>query len=76
LPRGWQTSATADYKVTLTNASDSSAVIDVLEERGGEWSVLSSTVAATKLSSTRTRFRVPVPARGTAVLKYRVKVIW
>lgn len=77
LPRGgWQTSATADYRVTLTNAADSAAVVDVLEERGGEWSVLSSTVPATKLSSTRTRFRVNVPARGTAVLKYKVKVIW
>jgi hypothetical protein len=72
----WRTSATAEYQVTLSNASDSAATINVLEERGGEWSVLSSSVPAEKLSSTVTRFRVPVPAAGRAVLKYRVKVIW
>lgn len=76
LPQGWRTTATADYRVTLTNATDSAATIDVLEERGGEWAVLSSSVPATKLSSTRYRFRVSVPARGTAVLKYKVKVLW
>ncbi|MEO8031752.1 MAG: hypothetical protein ABJC74_07635 [Gemmatimonadota bacterium] len=73
---GWRTWATADYRVTLTNATDAAATIDVLEERGGEWSILSSTVPGTKLSSTRTRFRVSVPANGTAVLKYKVKVLW
>ncbi len=72
----WQTSATADYRVTLKNASDSAVTIDVLEQRGGEWSVLSSSIPAQKLSSTITRFRVPVPAQGRAVLKYRVRVVW
>jgi len=76
LSSGWRTSATADYRVTLTNAADSAATIDVLEERGGDWTILSSTVPGTRLSSTRTRFRVSVPARGTAVVKYRVKVTW
>ncbi|MGH7702757.1 MAG: DUF4139 domain-containing protein [Gemmatimonadales bacterium] len=72
----WQTSATADYRVTLKNASDSAVTIEVLEQRGGEWSVLSSSVTAQRVSSTITRFRVPVPAQGRAVLKYRVRVIW
>ena len=72
----WRTIATADYRVTITNAGDQAVTVDVLEERGGEWSVLSSSVPAQKVSSTITRFRVPVPARGSAVLKYRVRVIW
>jgi hypothetical protein len=50
--------------------------VDVLEERGGEWSVVSSSVPAEKLSSTRSRFRVPVPAGGEAVLTYRLRVVW
>jgi hypothetical protein len=50
--------------------------MDVLEERGGEWSVLQSSLPAEKLSSTRTRFRVPVPAGGEATLTYRVRVVW
>lgn len=73
---GWRYTATADYRVTIANAGDSAATVDVLEQRGGEWSVVSSSLKAEKLSSTRTRFRVPVPARGKATLTYRVRVIW
>ena len=68
--------ATAAYRVTVTNARDSAATVDVLEERRGEWSVLESSVPAEKLSSTRTRFRLRVPARGEAVLSYRIRVVW
>jgi hypothetical protein len=73
---GWRTTATADYRVTLRNATDSVAAIDVREERAGEWKVLSSSVPADKLSSTITRFRVRVPARGEAVLTYRLRIVW
>ena len=73
---GVRTVATADYRVTLANATDSAATVDVQEERGGEWSVLSSWVPAEKLSSTLTRFRAKVPARGEAALTYRVRVVW
>jgi len=72
----WRTVATADYRVTVTNAADKSASVDIIEVRGGEWSVVSSSVRPEKLSSTRTRFRVQVPAAGKATLTYRVRVIW
>jgi hypothetical protein len=68
--------ATAGYTVTLANAKDTAVVVEVLEERQGEWSLLSSSLPAERLSSTRTRFRVPVPARGEATLSYRVMVTW
>jgi hypothetical protein len=73
---GVRTVATADYRVTIANATDSAATVDVLEERGGEWSVLSSSVPAEKLSSTRTRFRAKVPARSEAAITYRVRIVW
>jgi hypothetical protein len=73
---GVRTLATADYRVTVRNATDSVATVHVLEERAGEWAVLSSSVPAEKLSSTRTRFRVRVPARGEAQLTYRVRIVW
>lgn len=78
LPQGGccRTIATADYRVTISNAGDAAATVDVLEQRGGEWSVVSSSIKAEKLSSTRTRFRVSVPAKGKATLTYRVRVIW
>ena len=76
-PEGrWRTIATADYRVTLSNAATEAAVVDVIEERGGEWAVVSSSLKAEKLSSTRTRFRVPVAAGGKATLTYRVRIIW
>ena len=71
-----RTVATADYTVTLGNATDAAVTIDVYEERGGEWSVLQSSLPAEKVSSTRTRFRVAVPAKGEATLTYRVRVVW
>jgi len=71
-----RTIATADYRVTIKSAKDSAATVDVLEERGGEWSVLSSSVPPEKLSSTRTRFRVRVPGKGEVTLTYRVRVVW
>ncbi|HEY8197036.1 MAG TPA: hypothetical protein VIG04_08665 [Gemmatimonadales bacterium] len=74
--RGVHTVATADYRVTVKNATDSAVTVVVQEERAGEWSVISSSVPAEKASSTVTRFRVRVPARGEAVLTYRIRVIW
>lgn len=71
-----RTLATADYAVTLTNAKDSAVTVEVLEQRPGEWSVLSSSVPGEKISSSTTRFRVVVPARGETVLTYRVRVRW
>jgi hypothetical protein len=68
--------ATADYRVTLKSALDTAVTIAVQEERAGEWSVVASSVPAEKISSTITRFRVRVPARGEAILTYRIRVIW
>jgi hypothetical protein len=74
--RGVHTVATADYRVTLKNATDSAITVLVQEERAGEWSIVSSSVPAEKVSSTITRFRVRVPASGEATLTYRIRVIW
>jgi hypothetical protein len=74
--RGVHTVATADYRVTLKNATETAVTVLVQEERAGEWSVVSSSVPAEKVSSTVTRFRVRVPATGEAVLRYRIRVIW
>jgi hypothetical protein len=74
--RGVHTVATADYRVTLKNATDSLVTVDVEEQRAGEWSVVSSSVPVEKVSSTVSRFRVRVPPRGEAVLTYRIRVIW
>ncbi|MGE0354500.1 MAG: DUF4139 domain-containing protein [Gemmatimonadales bacterium] len=71
-----RTTAFADYRVTLTNATDSTVTVEVQEERGGDWAVIQSSLPAEKVSSTVTRFRVRVPADGEATLTYRVRVRW
>lgn len=73
---GVRTVAVADYRVTIANAKDTAVTVDVLEERAGEWRVVESSAPAERVSSTRTRFRVTVPAGGEAGLTYRLEVRW
>ncbi|HEU4828554.1 MAG TPA: hypothetical protein VFT04_05115, partial [Gemmatimonadales bacterium] len=73
---GWRTRAEATFRVTISNATDSARTVDVHERRGGEWSILSSSVPAERLNANLTRFRVTVPARGQSVVTYRVRVVW
>lgn len=71
-----RTIATADYRVTLNNARDEAVTVVVEERRAGEWRIEESSVPAEKVSSTITRFKMDVPARGEAVLTYRVWARW
>lgn len=75
-PRRTRTYVNAAYADTLRNQGDAEATIDVFVERGGEWRVVESSLPAERISSTRARFRVKVPARGEAVLTYRVRSSW
>lgn len=68
--------ATADYRVTIANATDSAATVDVYEERGGDWSVLQSSIPGDRVSSTRVRFQVAVPAKGETTITYRIQASW
>lgn len=74
--QGIRTIATATYRVTVRNATDSVTTVDVIEERTGEWSVVRSSVPAEKLSTVRTRFRVQVPARGQSTVTYTLRIVW
>jgi hypothetical protein len=65
---------TASYRVTLTNAKPDSVTVDVRETHFGTWQVTESSVPAEKLSSSETRFRMRVPANGSATLTYTVQV--
>src|SRR5437667_2262 len=64
---------TAAYKVMITNAKPEAVTVDVREARYGMWQIVESSVPAEKLSATEIRFRVPVPATGTATLSYTVQ---
>ena len=70
------TVALASYRVTLQNAKDSAVMVEVREDRSGEWSVIQSSIPSEKRSATRVVFPVTIPAKGTVVLTYRVRVVW
>ncbi len=65
---------TAAYRVTLTNAKSEPVNVDVRESHFGSWKIVESSVAAEKLSSTESRFRLSVPAGGSATLTYTVQI--
>ena len=65
---------TASYRVTLTSAKAEAVTIDVREVHVGEWRVTASSTRAETLSASEVRFRVPVPAKGTATLTYTVQI--
>jgi hypothetical protein len=65
---------TAAYRVTITNAKSEAVTVDVREAHFGSWRITESSVPAEKLSSTESRFRVSVPAGGSATLTYTVQL--
>jgi hypothetical protein len=65
---------TAAYRVTMTSAKAQAVTVDVRETHVGEWRVVESSVPAEKLSASEVRFRVAVPANGTATLTYTVQI--
>lgn len=75
-PNTNRTIAFASFRVDLQNAKDSAVVVEVREDRGGEWSVVESSVAGQRRSSSRMVFPVTVPAKGKATLTYRIRTVW
>ena len=72
-PRGARESVSS-YRVVIRNAKRAAVTVQVLEEFPAAWEVLSSSVAAERLSASSARFPVSVPAGGEATLEYRVRV--
>jgi hypothetical protein len=63
-----------EYEVTLRNHKAVPAIVEVNEPIGGTWRMLRSSFEWTKTAAWAAQFTVPVPADGTSVLKYRVRV--
>jgi hypothetical protein len=63
-----------EYEITLRNHKTVPIAVEVNEPIGGTWRILSSSHNWTKTDAWAAQFNVPVPADGTSVLKYRVRV--
>jgi len=64
------------YRVTIQNAKTERVVVQVEDQFGTEWDLLSSTIPPEKPTATSARFAVPVAAGGEATLEYRVRLHW
>jgi hypothetical protein len=63
-----------EYDITLRNHKTTPISVEVNEPIGGTWRMLRSSYPWNKTAAWASTFTVPVPADGTAVLKYRVRV--
>ena len=62
------------FEVVLRNHKDAPITVEVREQLGGDWEILSSSHPYGKLSAFGVSFSVPVPADGEAKLTYRLRV--
>ncbi len=64
------------FELELKNAKKEPVTVSILEPMPGDWEVLQSSHPFTKEAAGTARFKVTVPAEGSAVLTYRVRVKW
>ena len=62
------------FEVTLRNHKESAVTVEVRDQVGGDWEMVSNSHPFEKLSASGISFSVPVPANGEAKLTYRVRV--
>lgn len=62
------------WSVALTNRTDAPVTVRVIDRIPGDWEILSSSHEHERLSASRVRFGVRVPADGETTLEYRVRV--
>lgn len=66
----------SSWQVELRNHKDEAVEVEVVEPVAGDWRILSSTHAATRVDAHTFRFDVKVPARDSVKVEYRVRVRW
>ena len=62
------------FEVTLRNHKDSAITVEVREQLGGDWEMISNSHPFERSSAFTVTFAVPVPANGETKLIYRVRV--
>ena len=65
---------TAAFRVTVASAKAHPVTVDVRETHFGEWRIVESSVPSEKLSASEMRFRLQIPANGSATLTYTVQI--
>ncbi len=66
----------SSWEIELRNHKDEAVHVEVREPAGGDWTIVESSLPATKEDAQTFTFDVPVPKRGATKVKYRVRVRW
>ncbi len=64
------------WEIELRNQKDENVSIEVREPVGGDWTVVNSSLPATREDASTLTFNANVPKRGKTKLTYRVRVRW
>jgi hypothetical protein len=72
----WQYVVETAFQVDLKNAKKEPVTVNVLEPIWGDWEIVEKSHAFTKEAAGTARFKVIVPAEGSATLTYRVRTKW
>ena len=64
------------FSVELKNAKKEAVTVSLLEPMPGDWEVIQESHPHVKEAAGAARFKVTVPAEGSATLTYRVRVRW
>jgi len=72
----WRNNYEMAFEVELKNAKKEAVTVSVLEPIYGDWEVIQKSHPFTKEAAGTAKFKVEVPAEGSATLSYRVRVKW
>jgi hypothetical protein len=64
----------AAFEIEVKNAKKEAVTVTVAEQFPAEWRIVSESYPHEKVQAFQAEWRVPVPAEGSAVLAYRVRV--
>jgi hypothetical protein len=68
--------AESAFRIELRNAKDEAVTVRVQEPMPGDWEIVQESLKSTRESSRVAAWNVDIPAGGTAVLEYTVRVRW
>lgn len=68
--------ALVGYRLSVRNAGDTAVTATAYESRLGDWQLVDSSIPAERRDNGALAFAVQVPARGEAVLTYRLRLSW
>ncbi len=64
------------FEIELKNAKKEAVTVSVLEPISGDWEIIQESHPHTKEAANAAKFKVSVPAEGSATLTYRVRTKW